>query len=235
MLIHPHRSVLSQGPHTLHMWSYPDQDDEAITYQADKLSCATNPDIAESMAISILLDHYSYPVVLPNSVGHSEGSGSPTSGFSSAKSDTSSIAPSSPESSTSSSPGSREGSTLQAPAADTVTLRPRSPVLSTKKHCLKRFREESVQYASNLPQFLCKVNWMDRRVVEDVHWLLGHWDPRELDVTVALELLSMDYADEIVRRLAVQRLEDLSNDEVLKYLLQLVQVCLLDTDKCLNK
>lgn len=66
---------------------------------------------------------------------------------------------------------------------------------------------------------------MNRGVVEDVHWLLGNWDPGELDLTVALELLSMDFADETVRRLAVQRLESLSNDDVLKYLLQLVQVC----------
>lgn len=65
---------------------------------------------------------------------------------------------------------------------------------------------------------------MDRRVVEDVHWLLGNWDPGELDITVALELLSMDFADVTVRRIAVQRLESLSNDDVLKYLLQLVQV-----------
>lgn len=65
---------------------------------------------------------------------------------------------------------------------------------------------------------------MDRRVVEDVHWLLGNWDPAELDVTVSLELLSMDFADTMVRQLAVQRLESLSNDDVLKYLLQLVQV-----------
>lgn len=66
---------------------------------------------------------------------------------------------------------------------------------------------------------------MNRGVVEDVHWLLGNWDPGELDLTVALELLSMDFADETVRRIAVQRLESLSNDDVLTYLLQLVQVC----------
>ena len=58
-----------------------------------------------------------------------------------------------------------------------------------------------------------------------MHWLLGNWDTEELDVTLALQLLSMDFADERVRRLAVQRLESLSNDDVLKYLLQLVQVC----------
>lgn len=61
-------------------------------------------------------------------------------------------------------------------------------------------------------------------MVQDIHWLLVNCDPGELDLTMALELLSMDFPDVTVRRLAVQRLESLSNDEVLKYLLQLVQV-----------
>lgn len=62
-------------------------------------------------------------------------------------------------------------------------------------------------------------------MVEEVHWLLGNFSPAELDLTLALELLSLDFPDVMVRRLAVQRLESLSNDDVLKYLLQLVQVC----------
>uniref|UniRef100_A0A3B5BLG2 Phosphatidylinositol 4,5-bisphosphate 3-kinase catalytic subunit gamma isoform-like n=1 Tax=Stegastes partitus TaxID=144197 RepID=A0A3B5BLG2_9TELE len=90
--------------------------------------------------------------------------------------------------------------------------------------------DESIHYASSLPQYLRNIDWMNRKVVEDVHWLLGNWDPEELDVTLALELLSMDFADEKVRRLAVQRLESLSNDDVLKYLLQLVQVCTLKVE-----
>uniref|UniRef100_A0A665VWB8 phosphatidylinositol 3-kinase n=1 Tax=Echeneis naucrates TaxID=173247 RepID=A0A665VWB8_ECHNA len=185
LLLIDHRSVLSQGPYTLHMWPYPDLEEEAITYQADKLSSATNPDIADSMAISLFLDRYSFPVVLPNSYSPSECSGSPTS----TRSQTSCIA-------FSHSPNGTD---------------------------LKRTRKESIHCASNLPYYLRNVNWMDRKVVEDVHWLLGNWDPEDLDVTVALELLSMDFADETVRRLAVQRLETLSNDDVLRYLLQLVQ------------
>lgn len=66
-------------------------------------------------------------------------------------------------------------------------------------------------------------------MVQDVHWLLGNCNPEELDVTVALELLGMDFPDMMVRRLAVQRLESLSNDDVLRYLLQLVQVCTVIT------
>ncbi|XP_041860991.1 phosphatidylinositol 4,5-bisphosphate 3-kinase catalytic subunit gamma isoform isoform X2 [Melanotaenia boesemani] len=224
LLLIDHRSVLSQGPHTLHMWSYPAPEDEAITYQADKLSSASNPDIVDSMAISFLLDRYSFPVVLPNTFGYNESSGSPTSEVSPTKSAFSHAASSSPpliSSITESS--SPHDKSLQAPSTDAVTLRSPSPVINTKMACLKRFREESIQYGSNLPHYLRNVDWMNRRAVEDVHWLLGNWDPGELDLTVALELLSMDFADETVRRLAVQRLEGLSNDDVLKYLLQLVQ------------
>lgn len=212
------------------MWSYPDLEEEAITYQADKLSSATNPDIAESMAISFLLDRYSFPVVLPNSFSRSGGSDSPNSSLNPTKSTAPSYALSSSPPSPASIESSTDSSSLslkppQDPLTDTVTLRAPSPVTNTTSACLKRFREESVQYASNLPHYLRNVDWMNRRVVEDVHWLLGNWDPSDLDITVALELLSMDFADMTVRRLAVQRLESLSNDDVLKYLLQLVQVC----------
>ena len=228
-LVHPCRSILSQGPHTLHMWSYPDLEEEAITHQAEKLSCATNPDIANSMAISFLLDRYSFPVVLPNSFSHTECSDGPTSSLSPTKSTAPSHAPSSSLPSPSSTLYSTDSASLHvkppmAPTTGTVTLRSPSPVTSTNRACLKRFREESIRYASNLPTYLRTVDWLNRKVVEDVHWLLGNWDPAELDVTVALELLSMDFADEMVRRLAVQRLESLSNDDVLSYLLQLVQV-----------
>lgn len=44
----------------------------------------------------------------------------------------------------------------------------------------------------------------------------------------------MDFPDMMVRRLAVQRLESLSNVDVLKYLLQLVQVCPVITQERRN-
>ncbi|XP_041800980.1 phosphatidylinositol 4,5-bisphosphate 3-kinase catalytic subunit gamma isoform isoform X2 [Chelmon rostratus] len=224
LLLIDHRSILSQGPYTLHMWSYPDSDEEAITYQADKLSSATNPDIADSMAISFLLDRYSFPVVLPNSCSPSECSDSLTSSPNLTKSSALSSSSSSPPSTSPSTDSlSLSVKPVHGPSTDNVVLRSPSPNISTRGPCLKRFREESVRYASNLPHYLRNIDWMNRRVVEDVHWLLGNWDPGELDITVALELLSMDFADVTVRRLAVQRLEGLSNDDVLKYLLQLVQ------------
>lgn len=187
-----HRSLLSQGLHTLHMWPFLEQEEEAFTYEADKLSTATNPDVAKSMAITFQLDRYSFAVVLP----HNRVSDNITT-------------------STAISISTNPGSPLQANLSD--------------KHCLKRFREESVRYASNLPQFLRTIDWLKPSAVQDVHWLLNHWEPNDLELPVALELLSVDYTDEKVRRLAVQRLEMMSNEEVLRYLLQLVQVRLVES------
>lgn len=197
-----HRSLLSQGSYTLYMWSFPAQEEDAFTYEADKLSTATNPDVAKSMAITFQLDRYSFPVVLPQSRVSS------------------SIPPSTVISSSAnlSLPLHVTGPSQSSPGHMTLQTH------SLDKHCLKRFREESVRYASNLPQFLRTVNWLKPGAVQDVHWLLSHWEPDDLELPVALELLSVEYTDEKVRRLAVQRLEMMSNEEVLRYLLQLVQV-----------
>uniref|UniRef100_H3C5K7 Si:rp71-17i16.5 n=1 Tax=Tetraodon nigroviridis TaxID=99883 RepID=H3C5K7_TETNG len=194
LLLIDHRSLLSQGPHTLHMWSNPNVEEGAITYQADKLSTATNPDVDESVAISFLLDHYSFPVVLPSSLPPLSDGGRPSS------------------------PPMDPGQAVHRARAPPGSTDPSAP-----RDCLRRFREESVLYGTILPHYFRNVDWMNRETVQDVHWLLGNCNPEELELTVALELLSMDFPDTMVRRLAVQRLESLSNEDVLKYLLQLVQ------------
>ncbi|KAL0158384.1 hypothetical protein M9458_046460, partial [Cirrhinus mrigala] len=188
----------NQGPHTLHMWPFPEWDEEAFTYEADKLSTATNPDIAKAMAITFMLDRYSFPVVLPYGKSSSGSGTSPVS-----------------DSSTMDLSGEPR---LSSPSSEGSPTTP-----FAKTDCLRRLKEESVHYASNLPQFLRTVDWMMPSAVQDVHWLLSHWGPEDIELPVALELLSVDFADMKVRTLAVQRLEILSNDEVLKYLLQLVQ------------
>uniref|UniRef100_A0A8C5FCH8 phosphatidylinositol 3-kinase n=1 Tax=Gadus morhua TaxID=8049 RepID=A0A8C5FCH8_GADMO len=189
LLLIDHRSLLSQGPYNLHMWPYLGQEGEVVTYQADRLSSATNPDVTHCMAISLLLDRYSFPVVLPNGA-------------------------TSPE------PRQTRKRLIGRPIS--IGLPPLFP-LSVHPRPLTLPHEQSVHYTANLPTFLRSVDWLKRNVVEDVHWLLEHLEPEELDLSVALELLSFDSIDESVRRLVVQRLESLSNDEVLMYLLQLVQ------------
>lgn len=48
-----------------------------------------------------------------------------------------------------------------------------------------------------------------------------------LDVGLAMQLLDCHYSDAQVRSMAVRKLETLEDDDVLRYLLQLVQVSLL--------
>lgn len=68
LLLIDHRSLLRQGEFILHMWKMPEKSEESSsTINADKLTSATNPDKASSMAVAILLDKYCYPVVLPKS------------------------------------------------------------------------------------------------------------------------------------------------------------------------
>lgn len=68
LLLIDHRSLLRQGEFILHMWKMPEKSEESSSsINADKLTSATNPDKASSMAIAILLDKYCYPVVLPKS------------------------------------------------------------------------------------------------------------------------------------------------------------------------
>ncbi|CAL8324935.1 unnamed protein product [Merluccius merluccius] len=211
LLLIDHRSILSQGLITLHMWPFLGLEEGVVTYQADRLSSATNPDITHSMAISLLLDRYSYPVVFPN------GATSPESRWSSSESRSPSPLHG---------PASPFVRTSESPTADMPGVAVTSPtaLIGLDRAHLKRFgKEQSIRYTANLPQFLRSVDWLKRNVVEDVHWLLEHLEPKELDLSVALELLSFDFIDESVRRLVVKRLEILSNDEVLKYLLQLVQ------------
>lgn len=69
LLLVDHRSLLRQGEFILHMWKMPEKSEESGggSINADKLTSATNPDRASSMAVAILLDKYCCPVVLPKS------------------------------------------------------------------------------------------------------------------------------------------------------------------------
>ncbi|KAL2104125.1 hypothetical protein ACEWY4_000993 [Coilia grayii] len=205
-----HRSVLSQGPHILHMWPFPEREEEVFTFEADKLSTATNPDVATSMAITFLLDRYSFPIVIP----HSRGIPNTLSPPSVTSPTSNSSLPPSLSAPCPTSPSKLDDLKIKSPTS--------SPTVAHRDR-LRRFREESVRYTSNLPQFLRSIDWLNPDAVQDIHWLLGHWQPHDLELAVALELLSVNFADERVRGLAVQRLELLSNEEVLRYLLQLVQ------------
>nr|XP_033781758.1 phosphatidylinositol 4,5-bisphosphate 3-kinase catalytic subunit gamma isoform-like [Geotrypetes seraphini]XP_033781759.1 phosphatidylinositol 4,5-bisphosphate 3-kinase catalytic subunit gamma isoform-like [Geotrypetes seraphini]XP_033781760.1 phosphatidylinositol 4,5-bisphosphate 3-kinase catalytic subunit gamma isoform-like [Geotrypetes seraphini] len=98
-----------------------------------------------------------------------------------------------------------------------------NPITCPELDLLKRFKEECAKYSNNLPTFLSQVKWEDLNAVQDIHWLLEHWNPKNLDIAIALELLSINFADKNVRKKSVRRLKELTNDELRRYLLQLVQ------------
>uniref|UniRef100_UPI00398E76AF phosphatidylinositol 4,5-bisphosphate 3-kinase catalytic subunit gamma isoform isoform X2 n=1 Tax=Pristiophorus japonicus TaxID=55135 RepID=UPI00398E76AF len=194
LLLIDHRSFLQQGEHILHMWSYSDREESLVTHEVDKLSSKTNPDVENSAAICIVLDMYNYPVALPS------GKMSRSSSANQASDDED--VPTKEEAKSAGSQASLSGS---------------------RTDMLKRFTQECARYSNSLPKFLSTVQWGDLKAVEEVHWLFEHWNPPELDIAIALELLSINFADEKVRTLSVHRLEELDNDHLLRYLLQLVQ------------
>ncbi|KAG8234414.1 hypothetical protein J437_LFUL015524 [Ladona fulva] len=72
-----------------------------------------------------------------------------------------------------------------------------------------------------LPKLLDCVEWNDFREVTEATLLLQQWP--KLPVEKALELLDYAYADQAVRSFAVKCLTDVDDEDLLLYLLQLVQ------------
>ncbi|XP_060599403.1 phosphatidylinositol 4,5-bisphosphate 3-kinase catalytic subunit beta isoform-like, partial [Ruditapes philippinarum] len=76
--------------------------------------------------------------------------------------------------------------------------------------------------AQALPLVLKSVKWHNHIDVAKMQILLNSWG-QKIPVDHALELLDFNFPDKNVRRYAVNCLQDLSDDEVSLYLLQLVQ------------
>lgn len=82
-------------------------------------------------------------------------------------------------------------------------------------------RECMMLEPEGLPCLLYCVEWNNRNEVAEITALLQEWPV--LKVERALELLDYAYADQYVRRYAVKCLRKIQDDELLLYLLQLVQ------------
>ncbi|XRB07167.1 phosphatidylinositol-4,5-bisphosphate 3-kinase catalytic subunit [Pycnococcus provasolii] len=73
-----------------------------------------------------------------------------------------------------------------------------------------------------LPKVLLSVPWHNRFAVVSMHQLLDEWQP--LSPTAALELFGERFADACIRDYAVRCLQDMSDEDLAEYILQLVQV-----------
>uniref|UniRef100_A0A7N8YK52 Phosphatidylinositol 4,5-bisphosphate 3-kinase catalytic subunit gamma isoform n=1 Tax=Mastacembelus armatus TaxID=205130 RepID=A0A7N8YK52_9TELE len=210
LLLIDHRSLLRQGEFILHMWKMPEKSEESSSsINADKLTSATNPDKASSMAIAILLDKYCYPVVLPKSrdVGRDVGAAG--------------------EESEGGERGQREmPNHLKKQFEAIVATDPLHPLSPEDKELLWHFRHECMRDPRAYPKLLGSVRWGKQEDVLITHHLLERsnaWDTSDLDVGLAMQLLDCHYSDAQVRTMAVRKLETLEDDDVLRYLLQLVQ------------
>ncbi|CAL9683053.1 unnamed protein product [Knipowitschia caucasica] len=213
LLLIDHRSLLRQGEFILHMWKMPEKslESSSSSINADKLTSATNPDKTSSMAVAILLDKYCYPVVLPKSrdtardvgreAGEEEGEGGVRV--------------------------QREmPNHLKKQFEAIVSTDPLHPLSPEDKELLWHFRHECMKHPRAYPKLLGSVRWGKQEDVLATHQLLERssaWDTSGLDVGLAMQLLDCHYSDAQVRSMAVRKLETLGDDDVLRYLLQLVQ------------
>ncbi|XP_076007233.1 phosphatidylinositol 4,5-bisphosphate 3-kinase catalytic subunit gamma isoform [Genypterus blacodes] len=208
LLLIDHRSLLRQGEFILHMWKMPEKSEESSSsINADKLTSATNPDKASSMAVAILLDKYCYPVVLPKSREAGRGAGG--------------------EEAEGGERGQREmPNHLRKHFEAILATDPLHPLCPEDKELLWHFRHECMRHPRAYPKLLGSVRWGRQEDVLATHRLLERssaWDSSGLDVGLAMQLLDCHYSDAQVRSMAVRKLETLGDDDVLRYLLQLVQ------------
>jgi phosphatidylinositol 3-kinase len=102
-----------------------------------------------------------------------------------------------------------------------VNLPPTQVLMSNEKSLIWQFRYYLMQEKAALPKFLQSVSWQVKQEAEEAIDLLYKWQP--LDAAEALELLTPTYTEPKVRKYAISRLKCADNDELLLYLLQLVQ------------
>ncbi|CAL8242415.1 unnamed protein product [Merluccius merluccius] len=213
LLLVDHRSLLRQGEFVLHMWKIPEKGEESSSsVNADKLTSATNPDKASSMAVVVSLDKYCYPVVLPKSGG---GSGALRD----------SVGEDGRE--VGGERAQREMPNHLKKQFEAILAKdPLHPLSPEDKELLWHFRHECIRHPRAYPKLLASVCWGRQEDVQAAHSMLERssaWDSSGLDVGLALQLLDCHYSDARVRSLAVRKLETLGDDDVLRYLLQLVQ------------
>ena len=104
-----------------------------------------------------------------------------------------------------------------------LSFNPMSSSIMTEedKEFLWDVRYNILNRAELLPAFVMSVRWQSAERVQELYDLLDLWAPPS--PTQALQLLDRRFMDSKVRAYAVHRLEDLKDDELALYMLQLCQ------------
>ncbi|XP_055974480.1 phosphatidylinositol 4,5-bisphosphate 3-kinase catalytic subunit gamma isoform [Sorex fumeus] len=200
LLLIDHRFLLRHGEYVLHMWEISGKAEDQGTFNADKLTSATNPDKENSMSISILLDSYCHPIALPKHQPTPDPEGDRIR--------------------------AEMPNQLRKQLEAIIATDPLNPLTAEDKELLWHFRYESLKQPKAYPKLFSSVKWGQQEIVAQTYQLLARrevWDQSALDVGLTMQLLDCNFSDENVRAIAVQKLETLEDDDVLHYLLQLVQ------------
>ncbi|KAH8410904.1 hypothetical protein KR222_007615 [Zaprionus bogoriensis] len=105
---------------------------------------------------------------------------------------------------------------------DIVYRYPPTRVLASEEQDLVwKFRFYLSSHKKALTKFLKCINWKLNDEVTQALWMLANWAP--MDVEDALELLSPTFTHPEVRKYAISRLAQAPDEDLLLYLLQLVQ------------
>ena len=201
LLLIDHRFLLRHGEYVLHMWQLSGKAEDQGSFNADKLTSATNPDKENSMSISILLDNYCHPIALPKHRPTPDPEGDRVR--------------------------AEMPNQLRKQLEAIIATDPLNPLTAEDKELLWHFRYESLKDPKAYPKLFSSVKWGQQEIVAKTYQLLARrevWDQSALDVGLTMQLLDCNFSDENVRAIAVQKLESLEDDDVLHYLLQLVQV-----------
>uniref|UniRef100_A0A4W6D6Z4 Phosphatidylinositol 3-kinase catalytic subunit type 3 n=1 Tax=Lates calcarifer TaxID=8187 RepID=A0A4W6D6Z4_LATCA len=102
-----------------------------------------------------------------------------------------------------------------------VSYPPTKLLSSEEQDLVWKFRYYLTTQEKALTKFLKCVNWDLPQEAKQALELLGKWRP--MDVEDSLELLSSHFTNPTVRRYAVARLQQADDEDLLMYLLQLVQ------------
>jgi phosphatidylinositol 3-kinase len=117
---------------------------------------------------------------------------------------------------------------------DVLAQPPGRPLSREDRELLWRFRGELTKEGRALTRFLKCVDWSDVMESHLATELMGRW--AKIAIADALELLSPDYPVDSVRAHAVEALQSTSDEELLPFLLQLVQALRYEhtvTESCL--
>lgn len=102
-----------------------------------------------------------------------------------------------------------------------MSYSPTHTLLPEEKDLVWKFRYHLTKDKRALTKFVKSVNWQDQSESKQAIQVLGKWT--EIEVDDALELLGPTFDNSAVRAYAVERLRKSDDQELLLYLLQLVQ------------